>query len=796
MGGGAEQCRAVSPVERGLERELPIVPADVLDRLTRYSAIRWGGSRLPPGALETYARRTVYQYSERRMAEDHVAFSNWFWLMVPLQLDAVVAQIRLMAVTLEAQYLGSQEELGQSSELTQRLDDLAYGVLILNAHERFVEEAQKTATMASMGTVAAMDSPGFVPPNPLYDDALQVLHERSMDMQSVRSEFLSYHPVYSGIERLMKEGLINRDGLMHTLTGTDMTAVRSSTMFCVRKTIDYFKDGADAMERRIAELRAAGDDANWKPFSELIDTIILTRYYPGSPNESLKHYAAYVKDDRVSDSLADTMGKAAMVIGLILGAAAMATNPVGWLAVLTVLAEGAFAISVLSEVAKEQEKDAPLDRAAVMDKALKATPHSGDLTFDIIITVAGLVFTVASVGRLFKAGRGVRGLPRPGGAGAADDAAKGAQGGGKLDELAPSKPADAPAPPKPSEPTPPPKAADAAPPAKPGDPVPEPPAKAATPPSQQAAPSGDPKLLHEEPSYKAGTRKTIQETAQAEKQAWEEAKKKMGPATTGESTRTPPGVVKRSKADVEAGTAKPKGAHGTGKDVDGPTRRGTKDEDLSAVREQETKRGGGAKHDAEGAPEGTDREVGDDYLQESKTGDATGKDPKTGKTWRGKDVPLANQPYDDSLTVSRPSELLGAAMENASPPRPRPRAENMAGRVPGSTPRVQTNAPSQAYQPHHVVPEGHPDAKEAQKIIREAGIGINDADNGAWLPTSRFPPNPNGAVRHEFTYTKEYIGWLTQELRVAQTRGLVRERLKQIGQGLESEGVTPWPPAK
>ncbi|MHC4717313.1 MAG: AHH domain-containing protein [Planctomycetota bacterium] len=63
---------------------------------------------------------------------------------------------------------------------------------------------------------------------------------------------------------------------------------------------------------------------------------------------------------------------------------------------------------------------------------------------------------------------------------------------------------------------------------------------------------------------------------------------------------------------------------------------------------------------------------------------------------------------------------------------------------------------------HHIVARNHPGASDAQKVLRECGIDLDDAINGVWLPRNSTVSRARGALHHEAgsaltndTYLKE-----------------------------------------
>ncbi len=97
----------------------------------------------------------------------------------------------------------------------------------------------------------------------------------------------------------------------------------------------------------------------------------------------------------------------------------------------------------------------------------------------------------------------------------------------------------------------------------------------------------------------------------------------------------------------------------------------------------------------------------------------------------------------------------------------------------------------QGHAAHHIVATGHPDCEEARIILEEAGIGIDDAENGVWLPdTARAGQTSPGlqtdaATSHSDLHTSRYFSEVTDRLRRAQEADRVREELELIAGELE-----------
>jgi len=76
---------------------------------------------------------------------------------------------------------------------------------------------------------------------------------------------------------------------------------------------------------------------------------------------------------------------------------------------------------------------------------------------------------------------------------------------------------------------------------------------------------------------------------------------------------------------------------------------------------------------------------------------------------------------------------------------------------------------------HHIVAGTAKGAREAQRILKNAGIDINDADNGVYLPTTN----------HRGLHTKDYYRKINSRLSGA-TQGNIRQELRKIGDEIKN----------
>ncbi|KZB79208.1 hypothetical protein AVL48_16540 [Amycolatopsis regifaucium] len=91
-------------------------------------------------------------------------------------------------------------------------------------------------------------------------------------------------------------------------------------------------------------------------------------------------------------------------------------------------------------------------------------------------------------------------------------------------------------------------------------------------------------------------------------------------------------------------------------------------------------------------------------------------------------------------------------------------------------------------QSHHIVPHGSPKAKEARDVLDDAGIGINDAENGINLPHNAKTAAALGSSRtpHNQTFRDSYYRYITEKLTAARNKEEVFDILADIKEALNS----------
>jgi hypothetical protein len=74
-------------------------------------------------------------------------------------------------------------------------------------------------------------------------------------------------------------------------------------------------------------------------------------------------------------------------------------------------------------------------------------------------------------------------------------------------------------------------------------------------------------------------------------------------------------------------------------------------------------------------------------------------------------------------------------------------------------------------------------------VLQRFGIGINEAANGVFLPTSRTAPNAMGLAVHSTTHTNAYYITVNNALAQATTRAQAEAALDVIRQLLLAGGI-------
>jgi RHS repeat-associated protein len=92
--------------------------------------------------------------------------------------------------------------------------------------------------------------------------------------------------------------------------------------------------------------------------------------------------------------------------------------------------------------------------------------------------------------------------------------------------------------------------------------------------------------------------------------------------------------------------------------------------------------------------------------------------------------------------------------------------------------------PATPHSPHHIVAGNSPKAAPARAQLDKFGIGVNDAENGVWLPRSSSSPNPNGMSVHSKIHTNEYYDRVNDLMSGARNRSEALDVIEHMRQQL------------
>ncbi|MFJ8041360.1 polymorphic toxin-type HINT domain-containing protein [Kitasatospora sp. NPDC096147] len=92
--------------------------------------------------------------------------------------------------------------------------------------------------------------------------------------------------------------------------------------------------------------------------------------------------------------------------------------------------------------------------------------------------------------------------------------------------------------------------------------------------------------------------------------------------------------------------------------------------------------------------------------------------------------------------------------------------------------------PATPHSPHHIVAGNSPKAAPARAQLDRFGIGVNDAENGVWLPRGSSSPNPNGLSVHSRIHTNEYYGYVNDLMSGARNRSEALDVIEHVRQQL------------
>ena len=99
--------------------------------------------------------------------------------------------------------------------------------------------------------------------------------------------------------------------------------------------------------------------------------------------------------------------------------------------------------------------------------------------------------------------------------------------------------------------------------------------------------------------------------------------------------------------------------------------------------------------------------------------------------------------------------------------------------------------PGANYEPHHIVAANDPRAAPAQAILDRASIGLDEAENGVWLPrVSKGNTAAEGFTDHGGLHSDAYFKYVNQKLTEAGPDG-ARQALTDLYLMLK-EGKRAW----
>ncbi|MCL6269346.1 AHH domain-containing protein [Sansalvadorimonas sp. 2012CJ34-2] len=103
--------------------------------------------------------------------------------------------------------------------------------------------------------------------------------------------------------------------------------------------------------------------------------------------------------------------------------------------------------------------------------------------------------------------------------------------------------------------------------------------------------------------------------------------------------------------------------------------------------------------------------------------------------------------------------------------------------------------PTERYDAHAIVSGSHDRAALSRVKMARLRVGLDDPDNGAWLPRrghdakgSRCWATP-GAIPHSRIHRKSYYNWITRQVSPVTNRDVLKQRLRTTGARLESGDI-------
>ncbi len=120
---------------------------------------------------------------------------------------------------------------------------------------------------------------------------------------------------------------------------------------------------------------------------------------------------------------------------------------------------------------------------------------------------------------------------------------------------------------------------------------------------------------------------------------------------------------------------------------------------------------------------------------------------------------------------------------------PTPGACPSSSKVLGASLEAAGYARLPGHAAHHIVAGNAPAALRAREVLKRFGIGINDAVNGVFLPSSGAVQNIAGAAVHSTVHTNAYYVAVNQTLATASTRAEAELALEAIRRTLLAGGL-------
>jgi A nuclease family of the HNH/ENDO VII superfamily with conserved AHH len=91
-----------------------------------------------------------------------------------------------------------------------------------------------------------------------------------------------------------------------------------------------------------------------------------------------------------------------------------------------------------------------------------------------------------------------------------------------------------------------------------------------------------------------------------------------------------------------------------------------------------------------------------------------------------------------------------------------------------------------ATQLHHIAAGREDRAEFARIVLRKFGIGINDPENGVFLPANKATQVIAGETIHSTLHTNEYYDSVNNALEMAKTKQEAIDTLRRISRALQA----------